>query len=60
MEDMDRGRHWCHGRVRNCGFRMTMGREAVLDVLSHTDQHLSAEDIYMRVHETYQIGRAHV
>ena len=53
VEDINRGRHWCHGRVRGCGFRMTMGREAVLDVLSRTDQHLSAEDIYLRVHEIY-------
>ena len=53
VEDLNRGRHWCHGRVRGCGFRMTMGREAVLDVLSRTEDHLSAEDIYMRVHETY-------
>jgi len=30
-----------------------MGREAVLDVLSRTEDHLSAEDIYMCVHETY-------
>ena len=53
VEDLNRGRHWCHGRVRGCGFRMTMGREAVLAVLSGTEDHLSAEDIYMRVHETY-------
>ena len=53
VEDLNRGRHWCHGRVRGCGFRMTIGREAVLDVLSRTEDHLSAEDIYMRVHETY-------
>ena len=51
--EFERGHHWCQGRVRGCGFRMTMGREAVLDVLSRTEDHLSAEDIYMRVHEIY-------
>ncbi|HNQ02492.1 MAG TPA: transcriptional repressor [Syntrophales bacterium] len=52
-EDFDRGRHWCHGKVRGCGFRMTLGREAVLDVLSRTDAHLSAEEVYLQVHKTY-------
>ncbi len=32
---------------------MTMGREAILDILSRADEHLSAEEIYMRVHRTY-------
>ncbi|MFB3925839.1 MAG: Fur family transcriptional regulator [Syntrophales bacterium] len=41
---------WCHGKFRDCGYRMTVGREAVLDVLSQADEHLSAEDIYMRIH----------
>ena len=52
-KEFERGHHWCQGRVRGCGFRMTMGREAVLDILSRTEDHLSAEDIYMCVHETY-------
>ncbi len=47
------GRHRWHGRLRQCGFRMTVGREVVLQVLSHTDEHLSAEDIYMIVHKTH-------
>jgi Fur family ferric uptake transcriptional regulator len=48
-----KGYQWCHGRVKDCGYRMTLGREATLDVLSKSDEHLSAEDIYMRVHKIY-------
>jgi Fur family ferric uptake transcriptional regulator len=49
-----------HGRAhffRHHGFRCTMPREAILDVLYKTKSHLSAEDIYFRVHPLYsQIG----
>jgi Fur family transcriptional regulator, ferric uptake regulator len=41
---------WWHGKFRGCGYRITAGREAILDVLSKSDKHLSAEDIYMKVH----------
>jgi len=44
---------WWHGRFRGCGYRITSGREAILDVLSKSDKHLSAEDIYMQVHPKY-------
>ena len=44
------GAPWWHGRFRGCGYRITPGREAVLDVLSGTPGHLSAEDIYMKAH----------
>jgi Fur family transcriptional regulator, ferric uptake regulator len=44
---------WWHGRFRGCGYRITSGREAILDVLSRSDKHLSAEDIYMQVHPKY-------
>jgi len=40
-------------KFRGCGYRMTIPRQAIIDVLSGTDKHLSAEDIYMRVHKTY-------
>ena len=40
----DRG-EW-HGRFRGMGCRMTAGREAVIEALSSTDEHLSAEEIY--------------
>ena len=44
------GPPWWHGKFRGCGYRITSGREAILDVLSKSKQHLSAEDIYMKVH----------
>ncbi len=47
------GRGWWHGKFRVCGYRITAGREAILDVLSKSDKHLSAEDIYMKVHPKY-------
>ncbi|MDD5504763.1 MAG: Fur family transcriptional regulator [Candidatus Omnitrophica bacterium] len=52
---------WWHGRFRGCGYRITAGREAVLDVLSESGKHLSAEDIYMKVYSRYaNIGLATV
>lgn len=47
------GRQWCHRKIKGYGYRMTVGREAILEVLSQADEHLSAEDIYMRVHKIY-------
>jgi Fur family ferric uptake transcriptional regulator len=40
-------------RVRESGYRMTSGRKAVLDTLSQAKGHLSAEDIYLKVHAVY-------
>jgi len=48
-----KGYQWCHGKVKGCGYRMTLGREATLEVLSRAEEHLSAEDIYMEVHKIY-------
>jgi Fur family transcriptional regulator, ferric uptake regulator len=48
---------WWHGKFKGCGYRMTQGREAILQVLSDSKGHLSAEDIYLKVHSQYpQIG----
>ncbi|PIP16596.1 MAG: ferric uptake regulation protein [bacterium (Candidatus Ratteibacteria) CG23_combo_of_CG06-09_8_20_14_all_48_7] len=47
------GAPWWHGKFRGCGYRLTMGREAILDVLSGSEGHLSAEDIYMKIHRRY-------
>jgi len=47
------GPMWWHGRFRGCGYRVTVPREAILDMLSKSDKHLSAEDIYMKVHTRY-------
>ncbi|MFA5198786.1 MAG: Fur family transcriptional regulator [Candidatus Omnitrophota bacterium] len=48
-----RGRGWWHGKFRGCGYRLTLGREAILELLSGTKEHLSAEDIYLRIHPKY-------
>lgn len=47
------GPPWWHGRLRGCGYRWTMPRQTILDVLSKTEKHLSAEDIYLTVHKVY-------
>lgn len=48
-----RGQGWWHGKLRGCGYRLTLGREAILDTLSKSEAHLSAEDIYMKIHSKY-------
>ena len=50
---MPGGPPWWHGRFRGCGYRITIPRQAILDVLSKTNKHLSAEDIYLQVHRVY-------
>ena len=47
-----RGPLWWHGRFKGCGYRITLGREAVLDILTKASEHLSAEDIYLKVHKS--------
>jgi len=47
------GTAWWHGRFRGCGYRLTISREVVLDLLAKVAGHLSAEDIYMKVHPRY-------
>ncbi|MBD3246021.1 MAG: transcriptional repressor [Candidatus Omnitrophica bacterium] len=43
------GYGWLQGRLRHRGYRMTLARQAALQVLSRTRDHLSAEEIYQRV-----------
>lgn len=51
------GPPWWQGRFRGCGYRLTIPREAILDCLNKTQEHLSAEDVYLAVHKIYpQIG----
>jgi Fur family ferric uptake transcriptional regulator len=45
------GPPWLHGKFRGCGYRLTVPRQAILDLLSNTTEHLSAEDIYIKVHK---------
>lgn len=47
------GPPWWHGRFRGRGYRITIAREAILDVLSRTSDHLSAEDVYLAVHKIH-------
>jgi len=44
---------WCRAKLKGGGYKVTVGREAILDILSHADEHLSAEDIYMKIHSVY-------
>jgi len=47
------GPPWWHGKFKGCGYRLTAPRQAILCVLSKTSRHLSAEDIYLKVHKVY-------
>lgn len=47
------GNGWWHGRFRGCGYRFTIGREAIMNVLANSKEHLSAEDIYVKIHPKY-------
>ena len=47
------GPMWWHGRFKGCGYRITIGREAILDVLTNAKKHLSAEDIHNKLHNKY-------
>lgn len=48
-----RGVDWWQGKFRGCGYRFTVPRGAILDVLSATSRHLSAEDVYVEVHKNH-------
>lgn len=42
------GKKW-HGKFKGCGYKMTAGREAVMDVLTAGEGHLSVDEIYTQV-----------
>ena len=44
---------WWHGRFRGCGYRITVGREAILDVLTKANKHLCADEIHIKVRSLY-------
>lgn len=46
-----RGGRWPHAQLRNYGYRVTEARRAILGVLSRTNKHLSAEEIYNAVNK---------
>ena len=41
------------GRFQGGGYRFTKPRELILEVLSSSKEHLSAENIFLRVHKRY-------
>ncbi len=47
------GPPWWHGRFRGHGYRITVPRQVVLNVLSRTDKHLSAEEVFIAVRKIY-------
>jgi len=47
------GPPWLHNRLRNAGFRLTLPRQAILNVFANNPKHLSAEEIFLSVHKNY-------
>ncbi len=51
------GPPWLSDRLKGRGYRCTISREIIMEILSHTLEHLSAEDIFLKIHKRYpQIG----
>ena len=48
-----RGPRWWSSRFEDAGFRITVPRGVILDFLSKTKKHVSAEDIYLNIHKDY-------
>jgi Fur family ferric uptake transcriptional regulator len=48
-----RGPRWWDGRLRKYCYRVTVPRRVILDVLSKEEKHLSAEDVFLKVHRNY-------
>ncbi|GAB6183296.1 Fur family transcriptional regulator [Thermodesulfovibrio hydrogeniphilus] len=42
----------CKGRFKECGFKWTQARQAIIDILSSKGGHLSAEEIFLEVKKT--------
>ena len=47
------GSRWWQGRLRGCGYRLTMSRQVILDILNKTSKHLSAEEVYLAARKVY-------
>lgn len=47
------GRPWWHERFIEEGLRFTSPRESIIDAMSRSSRHLSAEEIYFIVHGLY-------
>ncbi|HNR65650.1 MAG TPA: transcriptional repressor [Atribacterota bacterium] len=44
---------WWQRQFRGGGYRITMPRQIILQVLDESKRHLSAEDIYLKVYQIY-------
>lgn len=44
---------WWYKKFKSHGHKITSGREAVLNILTDANKHLSAEDIYRKTHLSY-------
>ena len=54
---MPRGPRWLYERIRSQGFKLTLPRQLILDMLNKTKHHLSADEIYIFLRRRYpQIG----
>jgi len=51
-----RRRGWWQSRFKGCGYRLTLAREAILEVLNKTSQHLSADEVYEKIRNIYPSG----
>jgi Fur family ferric uptake transcriptional regulator len=47
------GSGWWDGNLRKHMCRITVPRQIILDVLSREEKHLSAEDVFLKVHKRY-------
>ena len=53
--------NWCTNGLRGGGYRMTVSRQSIINVLNKAKEHLSAEEIFAKVKETHEgIGLASV
>ncbi len=56
-----RGGHGGGGPYRGRGFRLTVPRQIILEILEGADEYLSADDVYLQVHQRHPgIGLATV
>jgi Fur family ferric uptake transcriptional regulator len=39
------------GRLKRCGYRVTVPRQLIMDIFATTDRHLSAEEVYSLAHK---------
>lgn len=52
MEKIKKGQWW-QKKLKRDGYRLTKPRSVILKLLNNTSKHVSAEDIYHKVHEKY-------